>query len=71
MEVTMIAEAEQIEFKTLAFNHFLARNITDTDLCKVRLSGDRTQRSELRTIEPDPVVIPGCLLLNVSNTSGA
>ena len=57
MEVTVIAEAEEIKFQALAFHHLLVGQITDADLGKVRLSRNRTQACELRTIETYPVII--------------
>ena len=53
----MIAEAEQIELQRLALNHPLGWNVGYAYLSKVRLSGDGTQRRELRTVEPHPVVV--------------
>ena len=57
VKCTMIAEAEQIEFQALAFHHALSRNIADTNLCKVRLASDGAQRSELWTVELNPIVV--------------
>ena len=57
MEVAMIAEREEIEFQTLALHHLHIGHILYLYLCKVRLSGNRTERSELRAVEKHPVVI--------------
>ena len=52
----MIAEAEQIKFQRLAFHHFHTWNVTDVDGRKIRLTSNRTQASELRTIELNEVI---------------
>ena len=43
MEITVIAETEQIQFQTFAFHHFLARNIIYDDMPEIRLTGLGTQ----------------------------
>jgi hypothetical protein len=63
MKVAMIAEGEEIEFETLALNHTLGGQIHDAYLGKVRLTGDGTERGELRTIELHPVVVLRVLVL--------
>ena len=63
VEVAMVAEAEQIEFQTLAFHHSFGRNISDSDLGKVGLTRDGAQGGELRTVEPHPIVILGMFVL--------
>ena len=57
VEITVVAEAEQIQFQALALNHPDVRNITDPDLREVRLPSDRTQARELRAVEPHPVIV--------------
>ena len=57
MEVAMITEREEIEFQALALHHSHVWHILYLYLCKVRLSGNRTERSELRAVEKHPVVI--------------
>ena len=42
MEITVIAEAEKIEFQALAFYHLNIGKVADTYLCKIGLSGNRT-----------------------------
>ena len=63
MEVAMIAEREEIEFQTLALHHLHIGHILYLYLCKVWLSGNRTERCELRTVEQYPVVILRMLVL--------
>ncbi len=57
MEVAMITEREEIEFQALALHHPHVWHILYLYLCKVRLSGNRTERSELWAVEKHPVVI--------------
>ena len=57
VEVSVVSEAEKIEFETLAFNHLDVRDIADAELCEVRLSCNRTESGELRAVETHPVVI--------------
>ena len=47
----MIAEAEQIEFQTLALHHLHVGHIRDAYLRKVGLTGNRAQRRKLRAVE--------------------
>ena len=63
VEITMITEREEIELKALALNHSHVRNILYLYLCKVRLSGNRTERCELRTVEQYPIVVLWMLVL--------
>ena len=63
MEVAMITEREEIEFQALALHHSHVWHILYLYLCKVRLSGNRTERSEFRTVEQYPVVILRMLVL--------
>ena len=53
----MIPVAEQIEFQTLTFYHFLARHITDVDGGKVGLAGNGTETGELGAIKFHPIVV--------------
>lgn len=57
VEVSMVSEAEKIEFETLALNHLDVRDIADAELREVRLSCNRTEGGELRTVETHPIVI--------------
>ena len=57
VEVSMIAEREEIEFQTLALNHPDIRHILNLYLCKVWLTSNRTKGSELWAVEQYPIVI--------------
>ena len=57
MEVTVVAEAEQIKLQALALHHAHVGHIADTYLGKVGLSGDRAQRCEFWAVESYPIVI--------------
>ena len=57
VEVSVITEAEEVELETLALDHAYIGNVHDANLSKVRLSGNRAQRRELRAVEPHPVVV--------------
>ena len=63
MKVAMVAEAEEIQLQALAFHHTHVGNVFYDYLSEVRLSRDRTQRSELRTVELHPIVIRLMLVL--------
>ena len=63
VEVTMITEGEEIEFQALALDHAVTRQVENLYLGKVGLSGNGTQRGELRTVELHPIVIVGMLVL--------
>ena len=63
MEITMIAETEEIQLQTLRLHHPLTRNIQDLDLSKVRLTRDGTKRRKLRTVELHPIVVLRMLVL--------
>ncbi len=57
VEITVVAEAEQIQFQALALDHPDVWNIADPDLREVRLPRDRAQACELRAVEPHPIVV--------------
>jgi len=63
VEVTVIAEGEEIEFQALRLHHTLGRNIENLYLCKIGLTRNGTERSELGAIELHPVVILWVLIL--------
>ena len=63
VEISVVAETEQIELQALGFYHFLIRNIADTNLGKVRLTGDGAQGGELRAVETHPIVVVLVLVL--------
>ncbi len=62
MEITVISEAEQIEFQTLAFHHLHVRQIAYAYFREVRLSGDRTKTCKLRAVETYPVIVARMLV---------
>ena len=57
VEISMIAETEQIELETLALDHFLTRYVGNQDFSKIRLSGLRAQGCEFGTGESDKIFI--------------
>lgn len=63
VESTMIAEAEQVEFQTLALYHLDIGDIANTDFRKVRLPRDGTEAGEFGAVETHPVVIAGMLVI--------
>ena len=71
MEITMIAEAEQIQLQTLALDHAHTRNIVDNDVTEVRLARLGAQRGELGTIERHHIFILGVLVLEGLEHVGA
>ena len=62
VESTMIAEAEQVEFQTLALYHLYVRNIADANLCEIWLTRNRAERCKLRAVETNPVIIARMLV---------
>ena len=63
MEVAVVAEAEEVEFETLAFHHFLAREIGNSDFREVGLSGDGAEAGEFGTVETHPIVVAWVLVV--------
>ena len=57
MEVSVVAETEEVEFEALTFHHTLVGQVADAYLCKVRLAGDGAETGELGTVELYPVVV--------------
>ena len=57
MEITVIAEAEQIQLQRLAFNHFNIGNIGYVYCRKIRLTRYRTQTCKFGTIELYKIVV--------------
>ena len=57
MEVTVVAEGEEVELQTLRLHHPAAGDIEDLDLSKVGLTRDGTERRELGAVELHPVVV--------------
>ena len=62
MEITMVAETEEIQLQALALHHLHVRDVADANLRKVRLPRDRTKRRELRAVETYPIVIARMLV---------
>ena len=63
MEIAVVAEREEIQLQALALHHPLFRHISNDNIGKIRLPCDRAQRSELRAVELDPVVVLRMLVL--------
>ena len=57
MEISVVAETEQIELQRLGFHHLHIGHVTDADFGKVRLARDRAKRGEFRAVETHPVII--------------
>ena len=57
MEISVIAEREQVEFQALTLHHEFIGNIHNPDFSKVGLPRNRAKGGELRTVEAHPVVI--------------
>ena len=57
VEITMIAEAEEVKFQTLRLHHPLAGHVVNAYLSEIRLARYGTQARELRAVEAHPVVI--------------
>jgi hypothetical protein len=72
MEVTVIPEAEQIEFEGFAFYQLFIRYISNINRSEVRLSCYRTQSRKLRTVKFYKIIIDqdACIAKD-SSTSGA
>ncbi len=62
MEISVVAEAEEVEFQTLAFDHLLARDVGDDYLRKVRLACLGAERGELRAGEGHEIFVVGVLV---------
>ena len=57
VEITVVAETEQIEFEALALHHLNTWNIVDNDMTEVGLPGFWTQRGELWAVEGHEIFI--------------
>jgi len=53
----VVAEAEELQLQTFAFNQFLIRNITHVNSSKIGLSGNGAQAGKFRAIEFHPGVV--------------
>ena len=56
MKVAVAAKADEVEFQRLALNHAHIRHIRDIDRRIIRLTRNRTERRELRTVELHPII---------------
>lgn len=63
MEGTVVAEAEEVDFKTLALDHLFVGYVADAYLGKVGLSGNWAEGCELGAVESDPIVVLGVLVV--------
>ena len=57
VEVAVVAEGEEIEFERLRLHHLLPRDVRDVNRGEVGLPRLGTQRSELRTMEGNQILI--------------
>ena len=57
VEVTVIAEAEEIEFQTLALHHQRAGDVINNKVSEIWLAGLGAQRGKLRTIQSYKIFI--------------
>lgn len=69
VEITMVAEAEQVQLERFALHHFHIRNVADIDRRKVRLTRNRAQASELRTVEFYKIIAVRMLVIKVLQDS--
>ena len=56
MERAVVSERKEIELQGFAFQAQAVRDITDRNVCEVRLACDRAEACELRAVKLDPVV---------------
>ena len=63
VEVTVVAEAEEVELEALALHHQRARDIINNKVTEVGLTCLRAQRGELRTIQSHKVLVLRMLVL--------
>ena len=59
MEVSVVAETEEVELQAFALHHTLVGQVTDSDFGKVRLSRDRAEAREFGAVELYPVIVVG------------
>ena len=59
VEVAVIAEAEEIKFKTLALHHLYVGDVGYANLGEVGLTGDGAEGCKLRAVESYPIVVAG------------
>ena len=63
VEVAVVAEREEVKLETLGLDHAFVRKIGDTYLGKIGLACNGTETGKLGTVEPNPVIILGVLVL--------
>ena len=63
VEITVAAEAEQIQLEALGFHHPDIGHVADADLGEIGLAGNGAQGGELRAVETHPVVVVRMLVL--------
>ena len=59
VEVSVVAEAEQVEFQSLAFDHPFIGDVGNINRSVVRLTGHGTEAGEFRAVKLDEVVPVG------------
>ena len=57
VEVAVVAEREEVEFERLGLHHLLPWDVGDVDCCEVGLPCLWAQRSELRTMESNQILV--------------
>ena len=62
MEVTVIAEAEEVELQGFTFYHEISGDVGDVDGGKIGLPCLRAETGKFGTIETHPIIIPGVLV---------
>ena len=63
VEITVVAEGEEVELEALALHHAAVGEVGDAYLRKVGLTRDGTETGELGAVEAHPVVVFGVLIL--------
>ena len=71
VEVTVVAETEEIELEALALDHILAGDIVDDDSGEVGLPRLGAQRSELGAVECHEILVVGMLVFERLQYVGA
>ena len=57
VEIAVVAEREEVEFERLRLHHLLSWNVRDINRGEVGLPRLGTQRSELRTMESNQILV--------------
>ena len=63
VEVTVVAEAEEIELQAFAFDHLLVGKIGNADFGKVGLPRDGAEAGEFGAVEAHPIVVVGVFVV--------